>query len=296
MQHTTGIIAVTGATGDVGGKTIDRLHHAGVPVRAVVRRQEQVEAFRRRGIEARLADLGDTAALTSALDGVDQLFLVTAATEQQYAHGASAVRAARSAGVRAVVHLSGGDAAEHSPMPWAKAVWEVDRDVRASGLEWTILHPSGFMTNLVSSAPAIRRSVFPQTMGRGGIAWIDTADIARVAATVLLRGEHVGAEPVLTGPELLDGRGVARALSDGLGRRVRYLHLPSRAFSALLRRTGAPSWQAEGLRQQFGRVARHGLDGVDARTDAVERITGTPPTSLAEWARANRSRLLSDRR
>ena len=289
---TSGVVAVTGATGDVGGKTVEMLHDAGAHVRAVVRRPEQVAAFEARGIEARLADLGDEVAMTTALDGVDQLFLVTAATRQQRQHGSTGVRAAAAAGVRAIVHLSGGDAAEQSPMPWAKAIWEVDRDVRASGLQWTILHPSGFMTNLVSSAPALAHGVFPQTMGRGGIGWIDTADIARVATTVLLAGEHVGAEPVLTGPELLDGRGVARALSVGVGRRIRYLHLPSRVFRAVLRANGVPSWQAEGLRQQFGRVARRGLDGVDVMTDEVERITGTAPTSMSAWARANRSALV----
>lgn len=285
-------IAVTGATGDVGGKTIEMLHAAGADVRAVVRRPDQVRAFRDRGIDARLADLDDGEALTTALEGVDQLFIVTAATERQAEHGITAVHAARAAGVRAIVQLSGGDAAEHSPMPWASAIWRIDRAVRASGLERTILHPSGFMTNLVPSGPAIRRGVFPQTMGDGVIGWIDTLDIARVASTVLQGGVHHGDEPVLTGPELLDGRGVARELSSGLGRPVRYLHLPSRVFGGMLRLTGMPAWQAEGLRQQFGRVVRRGLDGVDVMSDDVLRITGTAPRSLADWARAHRDDLL----
>lgn len=288
------VIAVTGVTGDVGGKTLERLRAAGAPVRGIVRRREQAEALAARGVDARLADLGDPRSLTAALEGVDQLFLITAATPQQAEHGATGVEAAKAAGVRAVVHLSGGDAAEHSPMPWASAIWQVDRLVRSSGLAWTILHPSGFMTNLESSAPAIRRGFLPQTMGTGSIAWIDTEDIARVAARVLLEGVHEGAEPVLTGPELLDGRGLARALSAGLDRRVRYLHLPSHAFALLLRATGMPAWQAEGLRQQFGRVARHGLDGVDALTDDVRRLTGEPPRSLADWARSRRAVLLSE--
>jgi uncharacterized protein YbjT (DUF2867 family) len=202
------------------------------------------------------------------------------------------VHAARAAGVRAIVQLSGGDAAEHSPMPWASAIWRIDRAVRASGLERTILHPSGFMTNLASSAPAIRRGVLPQTMGRGVIGWIDTVDIARVATAVLSAGVHRGDEPVLTGPELLDGRGIARELATGLGRPVRYLHLPSRVFGGLLRLTGMSAWQAEGLRQQFGRVARQGLDGVDVLTDEVERITGTPAVPMSRWARAHRGELL----
>lgn len=288
----TGVVAITGVTGDVGGKTLAILHEAGVPVRAIVRRPAQAEDLTARGIDARVADLGDRAALARALEGVDQLFVVTAATQQQEEHGTNAVRAAQDAGVRAIVQLSGGDAAEHSPMPWASAIARIDAVVRASGLAWTILHPSGFMTNLESSGPALRRGVFPQTMGRGVIGWIDTADIARVAATVLQHGEHHHAEPVLTGPALLDGRGVARELSAGLGRRVRYVHVPSRVFAGILRLSGVPAWQAEGLRQQFGRVARRGLDGVDALTDEVERITGAPARPMSAWARNRRTVLL----
>lgn len=282
------VVAVTGVTGDVGGKTLEMLRTAGVPVRAIVRRREQAQALEARGVDARVADLGDRAALGAALEGVDQLFLVTAATQQQEEHGANGVRAAQDAGVRAIVHLSSADATEHSPAPWASAIWRIDALVRASGLERTILQPSGFMTNLEASAPVIRRGFFPQTMGRGRIPWIDTVDIARVASAVLEKGVHEGAEPILTGPELLDGHGVARALSAGLDRRVRYVHLPSRVFEVVLRLSGLPAWKAEGLRQQFGRIARHGLDGIDVQTDEVERITGQPARSMSEWARSRR--------
>ena len=160
----TDTIAITGVTGDVGGKTLELLRDSGAPVRAVVRRHDQAERLRARGIDARLADLDDLDALTHALDGVDRYFLVTPVSERQAEQGETGVRAAQRAGVPRVVHLSGGDAAEHSPMPWAAAAWRTDRILRESGLAWTILHPSAFMTNLLPSAPAIRRGWFPHTL------------------------------------------------------------------------------------------------------------------------------------
>ncbi|WP_322410684.1 NmrA family NAD(P)-binding protein [Microbacterium invictum] len=286
------LVAVTGATGDVGGKTTKLLNEAGVPVRVIVRKQKQANEFAEMGVDARVADLDDPAALTRALEGVDQLFLVVAATERQAEHGANAVAAARDAGVRAIVHLSSADAVEDSPLPWGRAIWRVNELVRSSGLEYTLLHASGFMTNFEASAPAIRRGIFPQTIGRGQVPWIDTPDIARVASQILQDGTHEGAEPILTGPELLDGRGIARELAAGVGRRVRYIHLPSRVFAVILRATGVSAWKAEGLRQQFGRVARRGLDGVATQTNDVERLTGRAPRSLADWARSNRAALL----
>lgn len=288
----TDTIAITGVTGDVGGKTLALLHGAGVPVRAVVRRPEQAHRFREHGVDARLADLDDLDGLTAALAGVDRLLLVTPVTPQQADQGATGVRAAERAGVARVVHLSGGDAAEHSPMPWAAAAWRTDRLLRASGLAWTILHPSAFMTNLVPSASAIRRGWYPHTTGHGRAGWIDTEDIARTAATVLTSDDHDGTEPVLTGPDALDAGGIATELSAGLGRRVRPLYLPSRVYRGLVRLGGVPPWQAEGLRQQFGRVLRRGLDGVDVMSDDVTRITGTPPRRMREWAAAHRADLL----
>lgn len=288
----TETIAITGVTGDVGGKTLELLRADGVQVRAVVRRQDQAERLRARGVDARLADLDDLDALTRALDGVDRFFLVTPVSERQAEQGATGVRAAQRAGVPRVVHLSGGDAAEHSPMPWAAAAWRTDRLLRASGTAWTILHPSAFMTNLLPSAPAIRRGWFPHTTGRGRAGWIDTADIARTAATVLTTDGHDGTEPVLTGPASLDAHGIADELTAGLGRRVRPLHLPSRVYRAVVRAGGVPAWQAEGLRQQFGRVLRRGLDGVDVMRDDVTRITGTAPRPLRAWAADHRDDLL----
>ena len=287
----TETIAITGVTGDVGGKTLEMLHGAGVDVRAVVRRPEQAEALRARGIDARLADLDDEDATTAALQGADRLFLVTPVSRRQAEQGENGVRAAQRAGVERVVHLSGGDAAEHSPMPWAAAAWRTDRLLRESGLTWTILHPSAFMTNLLPSAPAIRRGWYPHTTGSGRAGWIDTVDIARTAARVLTTDQHDATEPVLTGPAALDARGIAADLTAGLGRRVRALHLPSRPYRAVVRLGGVPAWQAEGLRQQFGRVLRRGLDGVDVMSDDVTRITGTAPRSLRDWALAHRSEL-----
>jgi uncharacterized protein YbjT (DUF2867 family) len=287
-----GTIAITGVTGDVGGKTLTLLHDAGVPVRAIVRRPEQVERLRARGVDARRADLDDLEGLTAALAGVDRFLLVTPVTRRQAEQGETGVRAAQRAGVSRIVHLSGGDAAEHSPMPWAAAAWRTDRLLRASGLAWTILHPSAFMTNLLPSAAAIRRGWYPHTTGRGRAGWIDTEDIARTAAAVLTGDDHDGTEPVLTGPDALDADGIARELSAGLGRRVRPLHLPSRVYRGVVRLGDVPAWQAEGLRQQFGRVLRRGLDGVDVMSDDVARITGRPPRSLHVWAAVHRADLL----
>ena len=281
-------ITITGATGDVGGKTIRELRDAGVSVRAVVRRPEQVAAFEKQGIPAALSSLDDVDTLTAAFEGSDQVFLLTAGTPEQAVHGRNAVFAAKRAGVRAITHLSTADANPTSPVPWARAPWHTDQLIKMSGLEWTILRPSAFMQNLTQFAAPIVRGFFPQTTGRGAVAWTDTNDVARVAARILSQGVHSGAEPVITGPALLTSRTVAAIFDAELDHVVRYVHLPGRVFSAAVRAGGADKWTAEGLRQQFSRIVRRNLDHADVQSDDVERITGQPATSLEDWVRTNR--------
>lgn len=282
-------ITITGATGEIGGRTLRMLHEAGANVRAVARRPEQVARFTSEGIDATLSNLDDVETLTKAFQGSDQVMLVTAASPKQAVHGRNVVLAARAAGVRAITHLSTADANPESEIPWARAPWHTDQLIQLSGMEWTILRPSAFMQNLTEFAAPIKRGFFPQTTRRGRVAWTDADDIARVAATVLRKGIHPRTEPVITGPELLSSRQVADTFSKVLGRRVRYVHLPSRVFAGVIRLGGADAWTAEGLRHQFARVVRHGLDHADVLTDDVERITGKPATTLEAWVRANKA-------
>ncbi|NQW90322.1 NmrA family NAD(P)-binding protein [Curtobacterium sp. VKM Ac-2861] len=289
----TDTITITGATGDVGGKTLEQLRGMGATVRAVARRPEQIAKFEKQGIQAALSTLDDLPSLTRVFEGSDQVLIVTAGGKEQALHGRNAVLAAKQAGVRAIVHLSTGDANPASSVPWARAPWHTDELIKMSGLEYTILHPSAFMQNLTQFAIPIKRGFFPQTTGRGAVAWTDTNDIARVAATILHNGQHSGSEPLITGPVSLTSREVADIFSKVLGRRIRYVHLPSRVFAGIIRLGGGDAWTAEGLRQQFARVVRHGLDHAGDRSDDVQKITGTPATSLEAWVRANRNSFVS---
>lgn len=281
-------ILVTGATGDIGCQVVRLLKDQGHPVVALCRRQEQVEDFREQGVEAVLGDLGRPESLGPALDGCDRLFLLTVAGQDQREHGRNGVQAAQAAGIRHVVHLSTGDMNPNSAIPWAHAPAHTDVTLKQRTGEWTILRPSAFMQNLLQSAAPIKKGVFPQTAGRGELAWIDTYDIARVAVTVLTEDGHHGKEYYLTGPELLRMKDVAATLSSVLKYRVRHLHLPGPVFFLALRASGVNAWMARGLVHQFIDVVRHGMDFGDYLSDTVQVLTGTPARSLREYLELNR--------
>lgn len=277
-------ILVTGATGGIGRQVVRSLHAAGEPVVALCRRPDQVDDHERRGVRAVMGDLTDPASLERAMTGVRTVFLLTTADRDQATYGRNAVVSARRAGVGRVVHLSTADANPSSVIPWAAAPARTDAMLDVSGMRWTLLKPSAFMQNLLDTAPTVRRGFLPQTTGDGAVGWIDTADIADVAARVLVEDSHDGREYVLTGPELLSMRDVAQTLQRVLGRRVRFVDLPAPLFRLLLRLTGTDAWHADGLVHQFADVVRHGRDGSAALTDHVRALTGHPPRSLLEFA------------
>ena len=291
MSDDSRTVLVTGATGNIGRQVVQMLADAGEPVRALCRRQEQVDDFRSQGVDAVLGDLGDVGSMVAAMDGVDRLFLLTFPGRSQREHGRNAVEAALATAVRRVVHVSTADANPASAIPWASAPAYTDALLQATDIGWTLLRPSAFMQNVLESAAAIRRGLFPQTSGRGVTGWIDTHDIAAVAAQVLIEDGHDGATYVLTGPELLSVPDLAAQLTMVLGRRVRYVHLPSRVFYVLLRLTGSDPFTAGGLRHQFLDGLRHGQDHGAVFTETVRSITGAAPRSFTEFAEAHRDAL-----
>lgn len=102
--------------------------------------------------------------------------------------------------------------------------------------------------------------------------------------------KHAGQTYILTGPKLLNMSEIAAILSRTIGHRVRYLHLPGWMFKRLVKLGGADEFMADGLVAQFVEIIRPGLEGIEV-SDDIERITGRPATSFAEWAAKNKDKL-----
>lgn len=292
-----GTVLVTGATGDIGRLLVRELVQTGAPLRVLVRRPEQLEDHQRRGIDAFLGSLDDPEAVQRAMAGVSQLFLLPPTGPEQYPRDRTAIDAAVAAGVEHVVKVSTSDADLASAIPWARDHARADDYLRRSGLRWTRLQPGAFTKNLLMEAAAIRRGWLPQTSGHGATAWVDVSDIAAVAAKVLTdRGLQGGAGDEGRAYRLTQDRPVsypevAEILTEVLGHRVRYLHLPAPVFYAGLRLAGTPRWMARGLIHQFVDVVRRGHDTGRLTCTAVPDLLGRPAITIADFARAHHAQL-----
>ncbi|HAW1019918.1 TPA: NmrA family NAD(P)-binding protein [Escherichia coli] len=96
------MIAITGATGQLGHYVIESLMKT-VPasqIVAIVRNPAKAQALAAQGITVRQADYGDEAALTSALQGVEKLLLISSSEVGQRApQHRNVINAAKAAGV-----------------------------------------------------------------------------------------------------------------------------------------------------------------------------------------------------
>ena len=280
------MILVSGATGGIGGEVCRLLGDAGAPFRAMCRKQQQVDGFRKKGMDAILGDFDRPETLPLAMRGCDTMFLITPPTPGQVGQETAAIDAARRAGIGRIVKISASDSNVRSPVPWAKSHALIDHHLRGSGIDWTILKPTAFMQNFLWFKEPISNGYLPQVAGKGSVSWVDTRDVARVAATVLRQDGHEKATYFLTGPETFDMKTAALRLSEVIGRKVRYVDLPTPVFRAMLRLTGSSRWMANGLVVQFADVVagHHDIDP----TFEIERLTGTPPHDFTDFVRHHR--------
>ncbi len=265
-------VVVTGATGTIGRALVAR----GAPVRAVVR---DVAAARDRlpaGAELVAADFRDPDALDRALGGASGLFLVS----NDPALEPAVVDAAARTGAPYVVKSSAigfGDA----PPPGHAAAEE---HLARSGLPHAVLRPNAFMQTLAGYLPRLVEpdGTFELPAGEGRTAFVDAADIAAVAAEVLLRPPPTGTVHLVTGPEALTMADVAATLAARLGRPVAYRPIGvDRARARLAERIGP---MAGFLVEHYANVAAGGFATV---TTTVPDLTGHPARSLDAYVAAD---------
>jgi uncharacterized protein YbjT (DUF2867 family) len=260
-------ILVTGATGNIGRRIVDRLIDLGAnDIRALTK--NPAKAKLPDGVTAITGYLGDPESLPAALDGVNQIYLAPLPETLE-----STLDLIREAGVEYVVALSGaGDWQEHADK------------ITASGLVNTQLGPGEFTDNFTIWAEQIKatrtvRDPYPTVVE----APISMDDIARVAAALLAKPDeaHYGKMYPITGLAALTRAEIAHQIGVGIGIDVTFEQC-SKAEAE------------EALRPAMGEYARWYLDQIESgvgqsqeANQLVAELTGAPAESVAQWAARN---------
>jgi uncharacterized protein YbjT (DUF2867 family) len=272
------MIVVTGATGNVGRPLVRALAAAGERLRAVSRNPAGESLA---GVEYRAADLADPESLPEVLAGADALFLLLAG---DLLSGVPAPEAlldkAVASGVRRVVALSSQAAGTRPGAVSHEPLRNLERAVRASGLEWTVLRSGGFFTNAYAHAESVRSErMVHAPFGDVGLPFVDPADIADAAAAVLCQDGHGGRTYVLTGPEPSSPRQRAKMIGEAIGAEVGFVELTrGQAREYMLQQM--PAAVAEGT---LGILGEPTEEERQVSPD-LETLLGRPGRTFSDWA------------
>ena len=229
------MILVTGATGHVGSELVRLLAEQGAPARALVHSPDKAAPIQRLGLQTALGDFEQPDTLDAAMAGCDHLFLLSPPSPRQPQQEQHVIDAAKRAGVSRVVKKTVLGADPDAPVVFGRWHGQIEQHLAQSGLAHTLLQPNSFMQNfLLSAQPVADQGALYGMTGAGRTSYIDTRDIAAVAAQVLTSPGHQGQRYTLTGPEALSAAEVAERLSTATGRQVRYVNMAPDAFGQAL--------------------------------------------------------------
>jgi uncharacterized protein YbjT (DUF2867 family) len=289
----SGPILVTGAAGQIGavGRTVTSLLlDRGLPVRAMVRREdERAAALRAAGAEVVVGDLLEPADVHRVVSGCSRVYFGMSVSAGYLEATVTMGAVARQLGVDALVNMSQMTVSQMSiqsttSSPQQRQHWLGEQALAWSGLPVVTIRPTVFLDGffLRFAGSSIRdRGRIEVPFGLGKTSPVAADDVARVVAAVLADpAPHIARIYELTGPRSQDMHGVAREYSDALNREITYSDVPQEDWERELKRQG---FSDHTTRHLVTMCELHRAGRYDRLADGVERVTGQPAMSVREF-------------
>jgi len=280
---------ITGATGEVGSRVVKHLLGRNIRPRVFVRNEDKARSLFGERVDVFAGDLTEPASMRQALSGVETIYLVNVGPEITQRDEMAAVLA-KQAGVKRLVKLSSLDVEQGL----AIGAWHEKGEaaIRAAGIPFTFVRPTGFMSNLLAWARSIKaEGLVRSSTANGRRPFIHTEDIAAVSVEALVNENYAGHSLPITGPDSLTLGEATATISEAIGRPLTFQAISDEeARERYSRISGSPEeteahvalWRA--IRE--GRLAKV--------TDDVERILGRKPRTFRQWAAENANSFLSE--
>jgi len=306
-----GKFLVAGATGDIGGATVDELLARGHQVRALAHGQdERSKRLEDRGVEVVYGDLLDFGQVKAALNGVQRAYFVYPIRPGILQATAYFAQAAKEAGVDGIVNMSQISARKEAKSHAATDHWLAERVFDWSGVTVAHIRPTYYAEWLLYLAPMIKAGLLHGPFGTGKHAPIAAADQARVIVGILEDpARHAGKIYPLFGPVEFTYAEIVQVLSRVLKKDVQYKQVSMETMLTMMAsgsQKPPPGHNARALYGEFElkperqgdsfaiqhlrEVAIDHQNGIFAGTnDLVEKIGGRPPMTLEEFINKNRA-------
>ncbi|MFJ9930202.1 SDR family oxidoreductase [Streptomyces misionensis] len=277
------MIIVTGATGKLGRRTVERLLER-VPADRVgvsVRDPRKARDLADRGVRVRRGSFDDPASLAHSFEGAEQLLLVSLdRTGPECVDGhRAAIDAAVRAGVGRILYTSQMGAAHDSLFSPCRDHAETEDLLRATGLPWTALRNGFYASSALQFLESARHTGDIALPADGPVAWTGHDDLAEATAAILAgQARFEGPTPPLTGPAALDFDTVAELASKATGRAFTRTAVPDDVFREQTLAHGAPAPIADLLLSIFAAARDGEFTAVDP---TLAELIGREPAGFA---------------
>jgi uncharacterized protein YbjT (DUF2867 family) len=228
-------VLVTGSTGKQGGHVVRELLARGHSVRALTRKPDSpaAAALAERGVTIVKGNFDDQGSLERAVSGVDSVFAMSTPYESgvktETREGINILRAASAVGVAHFVYSSVAGADRASGIPHFDSKFEVEKEIRRSGVPFTIVAPVFFMENFLAdymAAALAKGSIAMALPATRRLQQVAVADIAQFTALVIERRETFLGKRIDIASDELTAATVAAIISEVSGRPIVYTALP----------------------------------------------------------------------
>lgn len=276
------MILVTGATGQLGQRIVEHLiAKVGAPRVAVsVRDPAKAESLAKRGVSVRQGNFDDPVGLVRAFVGIEKLVLISTdgPKEVRIAQHRNAISAAKTAGVKHILYTSFVDVAADSPAEFAAVHRATEADLRASGLQVTLLRNTLYADFLpMTVGSALESGVFHLPAGQGKASFVSRDELAQAIAAAAAAPQLAKEVYELTGPALHSYDDVAAAVARVTGKAVRYQPVGEADYARALEGFGLPVWFAAALANMYSAVA---VGKFDRLSNDLALLLGHPSRSL----------------
>lgn len=239
-------VMVVGATGYLGMEICRQLIAAKKSVKGLVRSSSdpvKVDALKKMGVETLPGDMKDLPSLKNAFQGVHAVISTATATlsrqegdsiESVDQNGQlNVIEAAKAAGAKQFIYISFNEIAGEFPLQTAKRT--VEKRLKESGLDYTILQPAIFMEIWLSPMlgfdyPNAKATVYGE--GKNKVSWISIKDVAAFAVTSLDNPSAKNATIEIGGPDALSPLEVVNIFEKQTGKVFELNHIPLEALQA----------------------------------------------------------------
>lgn len=240
------MILVTGATGQLGGIVVENLLKTtpANEIAVLVRDENKAADLKAKGVEIRVGSYFDKASLTTALQGIDKLLLISSNDfNDRIGQHKNVVDAAKNAGVKHIFYtgVTMKDI-ETSPLkPLLADHYQTEDYIKESGLTYTFLQNSLYfeVVPMFVGAGVLETGIFFPA-GEGKVAFAARQDLGEATATILTTKGHENKTYNLTGSEAYSFAEIASELSALTGKEVAYISPEPAAFEGMLKQFGLP--------------------------------------------------------